>query len=345
MDKFEIFFISSLNLFLFYLINLFLIKKEILIDRKVDDEKHKSFINKNTVPLSGGLILFINCIFLNFYDNFYHIYYFLGFFLIGLLSDTGKLNSPFKRLLLQILIVVIFLFFENINIESVRISYLDQILEHKFFSIVFTTFCIVILVNGSNFIDGINFQSSGYYLALFTSLLLFGGELINQINQEIFFSIYIFLWIFAFFNIQNKSFLGDAGIYLLSFIVGIILIKLQRITNISPYFIVVLLWYPAFENLFSIIRKIFITKKKPDQADTLHLHHLLFKYLKLKFNYDDNKLSFLTSMIINLFNFSFFSIASNFIYSTKILLFLTLVICLIYSFAYNFLFKIKKYEK
>ena len=51
--------------------------------------------------------------------------------------------------------------------------------------------------------------------------------------------------------------LGDAGAYILSFFVGYLIIKCHNFNpNISPYFFITLLWYPCFENLFSIIRKL-----------------------------------------------------------------------------------------
>ena len=52
---------------------------------------------------------------------------------------------------------------------------------------------------------------------------------------------------------------------------------------ISPYFIALLLWYPAFENLFSIIRKR-IVKKDPLKPDNLHFHQLLFNFFETKQN-------------------------------------------------------------
>ena len=42
----------------------------------------------------------------------------------------------------------------------------------------------------------------------------------------------------------------------------------------------ILLWYPAFENLFSLIRRSF--KKNVSEADKLHLHQLIFRYLNKK---------------------------------------------------------------
>ena len=335
----EIFFLFFFNIISFIILNFILIKKNFLIDRVFDKEIHKKFVNQELVPLTGGIILLLNCIFLNFFDNFYYQLCFVAIFSIGLLSDTGNLTSPFKRLLMQLLFIIIFLYYQEVLIETVRIDLIDNFLENKFFSILFTSFCFLILINGSNFIDGINFQSSGYYLVLIFSLIFFNNEIINEMKSKIFFSILIFLLVFIFFNIQNKSFLGDGGIYLLSFIVGLLLIEMQKITNISPYYVVVLLWYPAFENLFSIIRKILITKKKPDQADTFHLHHLLVKYFKSKLEINIKKISLFTSVLINTFNFIFFLIATKFIYSTKILLLIVVLNCLAYLLVYNFLLK------
>ena len=45
--------------------------------------------------------------------------------------------------------------------------------------------------------------------------------------------------------------------------------------KISPYFIACLLWYPAYECLFSIIRKR-LKKNFLTKADNKHLHHLIF---------------------------------------------------------------------
>ena len=54
--------------------------------------------------------------------------------------------------------------------------------------------------------------------------------------------------------------------------------------NVSPFYVVLLLWYPCFENLFSIIRK-FSLKKSPINADNNHLHQLIFIYLKNYFEF------------------------------------------------------------
>ena len=60
--------------------------------------------------------------------------------------------------------------------------------------------------------------------------------------------------IFFIFNIFGLVYLGDGGTYLLSLFIGTYLIKFNYYNDfISPYYIAVLLWYPAFENLFSLL--------------------------------------------------------------------------------------------
>ena len=56
---------------------------------------------------------------------------------------------------------------------------------------------------------------------------------------------------------------------------------INKTDQVSPYFIANLFWYPAFENLFSIIRRV-LSQKKNYLADNLHLHQLIFIYLSKK---------------------------------------------------------------
>ena len=80
------------------------------------------------------------------------------------------------------------------------------------------------------------------------------SKVIINVNQiMILFYIVTFLFLL---NIFNYLYLGDAGSYLIGFLFGYFLLEMNDLNPlISPYFIALLLWYPAFENLFSIIRK------------------------------------------------------------------------------------------
>ena len=332
------FLILLINLILFFSLNYIFFKKNILIDKK-KTSTHKQLINRDAVPISGGIILLINCIFFDIFNGWQNQILISLIFLVGFFADLQKLNSPLKRLILQILTIIIFVSINEIFIRSIRISLIDIYLNYNLISIIFTSFCLLILINGSNFIDGSNLQCSGYYLAVLIILQYLNSNVLLINNFEIINILFPYLLSFMILNFLNKSYFGDGGSYLLSFIVGCLFIKFQNITNISPYFIALVLWYPAFENFFSIIRKIRTKNIKPDEPDLLHFHHLLFKYLNSKFSLSKNLSSAIPAVIINFFNLIIFFIGTEFLYSTFELIILIFICVTLYTVFYFILLK------
>ena len=84
------------------------------------------------------------------------------------------------------------------------VDFFNSFLELKFFNIFFTLFCFAILINGSNFLDGLNGLLSGYYLIVLGSLLY-----LNFSNEEIGLSQYelINLFFISFNVFFTKHFL------------------------------------------------------------------------------------------------------------------------------------------
>ena len=66
-------------------------------------------------------------------------------------------------------------------------------------------------------------------------------------------SIFLMLMIFIYlilFNIFNQLYLGDSGSYIIGFLLGYFLLQIfENNLLFSPYFVVLLFWYPAFENI------------------------------------------------------------------------------------------------
>ena len=109
--------------------------------------------------------------------------------------------------------------------------------------------------------------------------------------------------------------LGDAGAYVLSFFVGyLIIICHSSNPDISPYFFITLLWYPCYENLFSIIRKL-KNKFSPLSPDNNHLHQLIYQ----KFNKiisDKVIANNASSILINIANFIILLLAARYPYES-----------------------------
>jgi UDP-N-acetylmuramyl pentapeptide phosphotransferase/UDP-N-acetylglucosamine-1-phosphate transferase len=326
--------IYSLLSFIFF--NYFFRKYNFLIDRKI--LPHKSFTSKADMPVIGGLIIMFYLIIFNHDLKF--LYFCSLIFLLGFFSDLVVLKKPLIKFMLQLIFVLFFLLFYDLKILSTKIFFLDYFLNNKILSILFTLFCLLILINGSNFIDGINTLLCGYYLLVLGVIFYISSNNINInsniINLEEFILI---LFMIFLFNLFSKLYLGDSGAFLISFIVGYYLIDIANNNLIiSPIFIVLLLWYPAFENFFSIFRK-FFNKSHPSNPDNFHLHQLLFIFFKTKLNASTDFINSLTGNIINFFNFLTFCFGINFFISSKYLTILVFVNIFFYLLTYYLLAK------
>ena len=328
-------------LILILILNYLLIKKKLFLNFRGD--KHQKFTSSGNIPLSGGLIL----IFTSYYylDILNFIFVILIFFL-GFLADIKKFNSPKLRFIVQILIVLIVVYFSSITVPETKIIFLDQLLEYNIFRIIFSIFCILIVINGCNFIDGVNTSLIGYCLIVSLSLYyldLNGIEISKIVDFYNLIPVLLSIFILNFFN---KLYLGDGGSYFLGLLLALCLINTYQINNnISPYFIVCLLWYPAFENLFSILRKKNLSRS-PLDPDTNHLHQIIFLYLKKNFNIKSIYLNTATGTIINIYNLICIAIATQFYNHTKTQILIITVNIIVYIFLYRKLLqkKIKNFK-
>ncbi len=291
----------------------------------------------------GGYTIILFIILFKFYFSYLELFFLFLIFLSGILSDIKLFNSPSKRLFFQILIIFLCVYFSNIEIISTKIIFFDYLLTNKIINLIFTTFCILIVINGTNFIDGLNGLVTGYYLIVVITLLKLDLHIDYYFQSSLLVNFSIILIILLVVNFLNKVFLGDNGSYLLGFIFSIFLIRVhQTNSDMSPYFVILLLWYPCFENLFSIIRKR-MSKVLATNPDNNHLHQLLFflflKKLKIKKKLIANNL---TSIVINIYNLCIFFISLEKYDKTNIQILLILTNIIIYICAYIYLYKYKK---
>ena len=314
-------------------------KYSFFLDKKT--EIHKKVLNPNKNFFLGGVIFFLYISYFLIINNKFIFLLFLFFiFLLGLLSDLKLIDDPKKRFIFQIFIILLFVSILDIKIFSTRLEIVDLYLQNQYLNYFFVVFCLMVFINGSNFIDGLNTLLITYSILIPIIFLIFFNNSMPFINN-----FYELIFILSFILILNAFgiiILGDSGAYLISVFLGIYLIDFANQNYIiSPYFVVLLLWYPCFELLFSMTRRV-TSNLETYNPDTNHLHQLL--YLKI---FKRNKLDFrinhfLVSAIINLYNFLSFYIGSNYFSDSKILILITLFNISIYIFVYSFLKKNNK---
>ena len=327
-----------------FILRLFFLKINFLVEKKTSNS-HRSLLNTKFKKVQcGGVLLFL---FTSYNVISLDLILFVSLLLIlilGVLSDIEFINSPNLRIIIQFFIITFLVTTSSTLVEETRIPFLDNLLNNNLFQIIFTIFCFLVLINGSNFIDGVNSLLIVYYIIVSFSILIIKDKLNISFFDDLFYVMIIGLFTVFIFNFFSKIIMGDSGAYFMGLLIGYFGIILSNsYISISPIFILNILWFPAFENLFSIIRK-YYTKIVPSKPDNFHLHHLIYLKFKKKFK-KNNYTNSLSGILINVYNVSAIFIATYFVshtgYLSVILLFNIFVYILTYIILWKNLFPTK----
>ncbi len=192
-------------------------------------------------------------------------------FLIGVYDDKYELKSSLKTILLIIPIFFYVYFEERFQIKEIRTTFFDHSILLGNFSIFFTLICIFSLLVAFNMFDGSNGQSFINFLAIFIFLLHKGFFV------EIGYLFIFMLFIFAFLNFRNQVYLGDNGVYFLTFLVSYLIISNYNFDrSIYAEEIVIILLIPILDMVRLFITRS-LNKKNPFMADATHIHHIIQK--------------------------------------------------------------------
>lgn len=153
------------------------------------------------------------------------------------------------------------------------------------FSIPFTIFVFILIINAYNLIDGIDGLAAGYALVVFAFFAVY--FLLNSKYMDAFLSCATMGALFAFlkYNISKKRkiFMGDTGSMVIGFLIAyqacaLLFVNQSATLNVeiknAPVFILALLSYPFIDTLRVILVRL-KNKKSPFKADRNHLHHKL----------------------------------------------------------------------
>lgn len=201
---------------------------------------------------------------------------------ISLKEDFFHNTRASTRLLVMFLSCFLFFYFFDINFPKIEFPGLGQLVDSSsIISWLFFGFCVVVITNGNNLIDGANGLMSMSILMQIISLLYICFEVQDITNMTRLIYITFPICIFLIFNYPwGKVFMGDLGAYFFGFFISMMTIVIYGDNPELPNWgAVVILFYPAFELLFSVCRKIY-QGTHPMQADSEHIHILLFNLFR-----------------------------------------------------------------
>lgn len=324
-----IYFSASLITIIFFFLFLKRIQKYIGIYDKPENFRK---VHKSIIPPIGGVIFYVifTIYFLFILITDFQSQFFIYkkqiiaiiicstfIFIFGLIDDKYNLGSLIKSLCFIFFITVFVLNDIKSEIYYLKFETFDKILALNRFSLFFTIFSIFAFMNALNMYDGINLQS-GLYLIFLCIIFLF-----KSLDPLFFLINIICLIIFSFYNYKNKIFMGNNGIYFLSFIFGIFFIKSNNyLSIISTEEILILMAIPGIDMLRLFFIRI-INGKSPFLGDNKHIHHLLLNKFKEK--------TVLVVFSLTLFPYIFFSLFG-----------LAFAVFLFQIFSYFFIIKLSK---
>lgn len=315
--------VFSLLMYVTLTIVLFLISFKISNQFNLKDIPTDNKIHSKPVSYLGGITILISLIFMSYYfmDNSLLIMIFLAGFIISIifLFDDKISLSPQIRVSIIFVSSIIFISISKIYINNYNFIFIDQLVELNFFTYLFTTFCILFLLNSYNYFDGIDGIASILFITF-----IFNVSFVKFFYNYPYLDYYLILLpfiIFLFFNFSSKykMFLGNNGSASIGFVMSLILIYLSNNFYIifPPSLVIWIVAIFVYEflsiNLSRFIKKISILQTGKD-----HLHYILLKKSSSKI------LTIIYIILINQFLFMLGFFLSNYSQALSLITFIFL---------------------
>ena len=205
-------------------------------------------------------------------------------FSVGLAEDLDYDMSPKVRLVASATSGFVAILLFKVWLSQLGIPGVDTLLMFTPFGILFTIFATVGVVNAFNLIDGLNGLSSYVTVSVAVSLSIIAFQASNvQISIFLVLVVAAVLGFMALNFPLGKIFLGDGGAYALGhLLVWSAIILINGAAEVSAFAILLVFFWPVADTGLAIWRR-WKLGNPTDRPDRLHFHHLIMRFLQIRF--------------------------------------------------------------
>jgi UDP-GlcNAc:undecaprenyl-phosphate GlcNAc-1-phosphate transferase len=205
---------------------------------------------------------------------------FLPLFALGLVEDISKAVSVRLRMGVSLVAGVLAYFLAGVRIESLGLPVVDSLvlsvpLVGSMAALLLTLIAVAGLVHAMNIVDGLNGLLAGITLVMLGVLAGVSARFGETGLMLLALTGMAATAGFAVFNFpRGRLFCGDAGAYLIGYLIAVIVILLVlRQKSISPWFALAVVIHPVTETLYSAWRR-WRLGLSPTHPDARHMHSL-----------------------------------------------------------------------
>jgi UDP-N-acetylmuramyl pentapeptide phosphotransferase/UDP-N-acetylglucosamine-1-phosphate transferase len=204
----------------------------------------------------------------------------------GLAEDLTKRVAARVRLFLTFGSAAAGYFVLDARIGVLQVPGIDWALGLPLVCFAFTLLAVGGFAHAMNIVDGFNGLAGVVSLIYLGAIATIAAKVGDPVLAWAALALGAAIFGFLLLNYpKGLIFLGDGGAYLIGFLIAeLVVLLVQRNSEVSPWFALALLAYPIVETLFSAYRKRILCGRSPGDPDGLHLHMLVYKRLVRRTN-------------------------------------------------------------